>query len=170
MKLIQLVCLFLIISASSFTLNADNQLRFEKVEENKQMALMFFEKLLADPEALKPIFHKDFTFTYMGKIPDTLVPYGVPYDSESLFTEWLAHIPKVLPFGIELKTTDIIADENGVAVRQKGEAKGKYGQYNNDYSWLFKFKDGKILSIEEFNSDFLVAKSLYGRRLAPSSP
>lgn len=134
------------------------------------MALMFFEKLLADPEALKPIFHKDFTFTYMGKIPDTLVPYGVPYDSESLFTEWLAHIPKVLPFGIELKTTDIIADENGVAVRQKGEAKGKYGQYNNDYSWLFKFKDGKILSIEEFNSDFLVAKSLYGRGLAPSSP
>ena len=80
---------------------------------------MFFEKLLADPEALKPIFHKDFTFTYMGKIPDTLVPYGVPYDSESLFTEWLAHVPKLLPFGMELKTTDIIADENGVACGKK---------------------------------------------------
>ena len=170
MKLRQLAWLFFISSASALTLNADDQLRFEKAVENKEMALMFFEKLFADPEALKPIFHKDFTFTYMGKIPDTLVPYGVPYDSESLFTEWLAHIPKVLPFWIELKTTDIIADENGVAVRQKGKAKGKYGQYNNDYSWLFKLKDGKILSIEEFNSDFLVAKSLYGKELVPPVP
>ena len=170
MKLLQLACFFFISSASALTLNAENRLRFEKAKENKPMALLFFEKLLADPEALKPIFHKDFTFTYMGKIPDTLVPYGVPYDSESLFTEWLAHIPKVLPFGIELKTTDIIADENGVAVRQKGKAKGKYGQYNNDYSWLFTFKDGKILSIEEFNSDFLVAKSLYGKELVPPIP
>jgi len=67
MKLLQLVCLFLISSASALTLNADNQLRFEKSEENKQMALMFFEKLLADPEALKSMLHKDFTFTYMEK-------------------------------------------------------------------------------------------------------
>ena len=55
-------------------------------------------------------------------------------------------------------------------MRQKGKAKGKYGQYNNDYSWLFKLKDGKILSIEEFNSDFLVAKSLYGKELVAPVP
>ena len=46
MKLIQLVRLFLIIIAASFTLNADDQLRFEKAEENKQMALMFFVAIL----------------------------------------------------------------------------------------------------------------------------
>ena len=58
-----------------------------------------------------------------------------------------------------------IADKNGVAVRQKGKVRGKYGQYDNDYSWRFKFKEGEILSIEEFNSDFLVVKSLYGKVL-----
>ena len=148
----------------------NEQSAMEKAIKNKRMALEFFNKLLTEPVALKPILHKDFAFTYMGKIPDTLLPYGVPYDMESLLANWLGHIPKLVPDGIELKTTDIIADENGVAVRQKGKAKGKYGPYNNDYSWLFKFKEGKILSVEEFNSDYLVAKSLYGRNLIPFSP
>ena len=144
---------------------ADNHANFEKAKKNKEMAIFFFDKLLTEPEAVRPILHKDFSFTYMGKIPDTLIPYGVPYDTESFYSKFLPHIPKLVPDGIELKTTDIIADEKGVAVRQKGKAKGKYGPYNNDYSWLFKFKGGKIFSIEEFNSDFLVAKSLYGKVL-----
>jgi len=147
------------------SLRADNHAHFEKTKKNKEMAIFFFDKLLTEPEAVRPILHKDFSFTYMGKIPDTLIPYGVPYDTESFYSKWLPHIPKLVPEGIELKTTDIIADENGVAVRQKGKANGKYGPYNNDYLWLFKFKSNKILSIEEFNSDFLVAKSLYGKVL-----
>ena len=165
MKIIHKIQIILITLTCLSSLHADNHANFEKAKKNKEMALMFFDKLLTEPDALRPVLHKSFTFTYMGKIPDTLLPYGVPYDTDSFYSQWLGHIPKLLPDGIELKTTDIIADENGVALRQKGKAKGKYGQYNNDYSWLFKFKEGKILSIEEFNSDFLVAKSLYGKVL-----
>ena len=159
------IYIILIILSSLSSLRADNHANFEKAKKNREMAIMFFDKLLTEPDSIRPILHKDFTFTYMGKIPDTLIPYGVPYDVESFYSKFLPHIPKLVPDGIELKTTNIIADENGVAVRQKGKAKGKYGPYNNDYSWLFKFKEGKILSIEEFNSDFLVAKSLYGKVL-----
>ena len=165
MKKIHKIQIILITLTCLSSLHADNHANFEKAKKNKEMAQMFFDKLLAEPESLRSVLHKDFTFTYMGKIPDTLIPYGVPYDTESFYSKFLPHIPKLVPDGIELKTTDIIADENGVAVRQKGKAKGKYGPYNNDYSWLFKFKEGKILSIEEFNSDFLVAKSLYGKVL-----
>ena len=164
MKILSKLFIVGIACISLVSLKADDN-KADKAKKNKELAELFFGKLLADPEALKPVLHKDFTFTYMGKIPDTIVPYGIPYDTESFYSKWLGHIPKILPDGIILKTTDIIADENAVAVRQKGEAKGKFGQYNNDYSWHFKFKEGKILSVEEFNSDYLVAKSLYGKKL-----
>ncbi|MDG2385609.1 MAG: hypothetical protein P8N76_28325 [Pirellulaceae bacterium] len=133
--------------------------------QNRKMTETFFKYLLTDAIQIKPILHDDFTFTYMGKIKDTLVPYGVPYDRESFFTKWLPHIGKAVPNGITLKTIDVIADKDGVAVLQKGNSDAKYGPYNNDYVWVFKFKDGKILSVEEYNSDYLVANRLYGKEL-----
>jgi len=157
---------------SSSNVRADHHKLITKVKNNKAMVTTFFEKLLSEPEELKAICHKDFTFTYMGKIPKkyTLLEYGKAYNTDDFFSSWLAHVSKVLPDGIELNTLHMIADEKGVAVRQKGKAKGKYAQYNNDYSWHFLFKDGKIHSIEEFNSDVLVAKALYGRALRKRDP
>ena len=111
MKIIHKIQIILITLTCLSSLHADNHANFEKAKKNKGMALMFFDKLLTEPEALRPVLHKNFTFTYMGKIPDTLLPYGVPYDTDSFYSKWLGHIPKLVPDGIELKTTDIIADE-----------------------------------------------------------
>ena len=134
---------------------------------NQKLAEAFFEYILSDPEMLKPLLHEDFEFTYMGKIKGTLLPYGVPYATDDFFEKWLPHIPKLLPEGIELKTLQVIAGDEGVAVVQKGDAQGKYGRYDNDYVWIFTIEDGKILSVEEYNSDLLVATRVYGQKVTP---
>jgi ketosteroid isomerase-like protein len=73
----------------------------------------------------------------------------------------------LLPNGITLTTTDMIADANGVAVIMEGDAEGINGEYDNKYVFVYKFKDGKILSINEYNSDLLVATRLYKNKLVP---
>jgi ketosteroid isomerase-like protein len=50
----------------------------------------------------------------------------------------------------------------------EGDAEGINGEYDNKYVFVYKFKDGKILSIVEYNSDLLVATRLYKNKLVPS--
>ena len=45
--------------------------------------------------------------------------------------------------------------------------KVKNGEYDNNYVWIFKFKDGLIHSLREYNSDLLVAERLYDYKLIP---
>jgi ketosteroid isomerase-like protein len=63
----------------------------------------------------------------------------------------------------------MIADENGVAVIMEGDAEGVNGEYDNKYVFVYKFEDGKIISINEYNSDLLVATRLYKNKLVPSN-
>ena len=62
---------------------------------------------------------------------------------------------------------DVIANADSAAVIMSGDAEGKYGEYDNEYVFTYKFKDGKIIAVDEYNSDYLVAKSLYGNNLIP---
>ena len=109
--------------------------------------------------------HEEFTFAWMGIIEQG----GVIWNKENLFDEYFANIiPEILPNGIVLTTTDSVSDENGVAIVQVGDAEGKNGEYDNNYVWVFKFKDGLIHSLREFNSDILVAERLYDYKLVPT--
>jgi hypothetical protein len=58
---------------SSSNVRADHHKLITKVKNNKAMVTTFFEKILSEPEELKAICHKDFTFTYMGKIPKNIL-------------------------------------------------------------------------------------------------
>ena len=108
--------------------------------------------------------HDDFTFAWMGVIEQG----GKIWNKENLFDEYFSNIiPAILPNGIILKTVDSISDENGVAIIQVGDAEGKNGEYDNNYVWIFKFKDGLIHSLREYNSDILVAERLYDYKLIP---
>ena len=64
----------------------------------------------------------------------------------------------------------MIADDEGVAKSKimEGDAEGINGEYDNKYVFVYKFKDGKIFSIHEYNSDLLVATRLYKNKLVPS--
>ena len=62
---------------------------------------------------------------------------------------------------------DAIGDEKGVALMVEGDADGINGRYNNNYVFIFKFKEGKIVSLREYTSDLMVETRLYKQKLSP---
>lgn len=136
----------------------------DKSMDNSANAQSFLDNIISNPEKAKSLLHDDFTFAWMGVIEQG----GKIWNKENLFDEYFSNIiPAILPNGIILKTVDSISDENGVAIIQVGDAEGKNGEYDNNYVWIFKFKDGLIHSLREYNSDILVAERLYDYKLIP---
>ena len=136
----------------------------DKSLDNLNNAQSFLDNIITNPEKAKSLLHNDFSFAWMGIIEQG----GKLWNKENLFDEYFANIiPAILPNGIILKTVDSISDENGVAIIQIGDAEGKNGEYDNNYVWIFKFKDGLIHSLREYNSDLLVAERLYDYKLIP---
>ena len=136
----------------------------DKSMDNSANAQSFLDNIITNPKKAKSLLHDDFTFAWMGVIEQG----GKIWNKENLFDEYFSNIiPAILPNGIILKTVDSISDENGVAIIQVGDAEGKNGEYDNNYVWIFKFKDGLIHSLREYNSDILVAERLYDYKLIP---
>ena len=134
----------------------------DKSLDNLNNAQSFLDNIITNPEKAKSLLHNDFSFAWMGIIEQG----GKLWNKENLFNEYFATIiPEILPNGIILKTVDSISDENGVAIIQVGDAEGKNGEYDNNYVWVFKFKDGLIYKLREYNSDLLVAERLYDYKL-----
>ena len=134
----------------------------DKSLDNWNNAQSFLDNIITNPEKAKSLLHNDFSFAWMGIIEQG----GKLWNKENLFNEYFATIiPEILPNGIILKTVDSISDENGVAIIQVGDAEGKNGEYDNNYVWVFKFKDGLIYELREYNSDLLVAERLYDYKL-----
>ncbi len=155
MKKILLISLLILLTSCSIN---DNSM------DNSANAQSFLDNIITNPEKAKSLLHDDFTFAWMGIIEEG----GKIWNKENLFDEYFANIiPAILPNGIILKTVDSISDENGVAIIQIGDAEGKNGEYDNNYVWIFKFKDGLIHSLREYNSDLLVAERLYDYKLIP---
>lgn len=155
MKKILLISLLILLSSCSIN---------DKSMDNSANAQSFLDNIITNPEKAKSLLHDDFTFAWMGIIEQG----GKIWNKENLFDEYFANIiPAILPNGIILKTVDSISDENGVAIIQIGDAEGKNGEYDNNYVWIFKFKDGLIHSLREYNSDILVAERLYDYKLLP---
>ena len=149
-----LIISFLII-LTSCSINSESM-------DNLSNAQSFLDNIITNPEKAKSLLHDDFSFAWMGIIEEG----GKLWNKENLFDEYFATIiPEILPNGIVLTTVDSISDENGVAIVQVGDAEGKNGEYDNNYVWVFKFKDGLIHSLREYNSDILVAEKLYDYKL-----
>ena len=155
MKKILLISLLILLTSCSIN---------DKSMDNSANAQSFLDNIITNPEKAKSLLHDDFTFAWMGIIEEG----GKIWNKENLFDEYFANIiPAILPNGIILKTVDSSSDENGVAIIQIGDAEGKNGEYDNNYVWIFKFKDGLIHSLREYNSDLLVAERLYDYKLIP---
>ena len=134
-----------------------------EVERNKKMAGEFLDLALSDnPKSAQVLTHPDFTFTFMGVTEIS----NIPYDRDAYFDDWIPNVVGgLLPNGITLTTTDMIADARGVAVIMEGDAEGINGEYDNKYVFVYEFKDGLIHTVTEYNSDLLVATRLYKQKL-----
>ena len=136
-----------------------------EIKSNKKMANDFLNLALSDnPKAAQLLTHPNFTFTFMGETEIS----NISYDRDTYFDDWIPNVVgALLPGGITLTATDMIADKDGVALIMDGDAEGINGEYDNKYVFVYKFKEGLIHKVTEYNSDLLVATRLYKQKLMP---
>ncbi|MDA9916856.1 nuclear transport factor 2 family protein [Gammaproteobacteria bacterium] len=73
------------------------------------------------------------------------------------------NILSAFPTGITFNIKGMTAEEERVAVEISGEAMHASGEtYNNQYHFLLRIKDGKILELKEYMDTQLAAKILLG--------
>ena len=128
----------------------------------------FIGLVLTQPDEAQKLLHEDFRFRYMNTIPTSLMGELViedAYNKSTYFTDFLAVVGVLLPDGIVLTPIKTISDGNHVAVVMEGRAEGKNGRYDNKYVFTYEFKEGKIILLDEYNSDILVATRLYDNKL-----
>jgi ketosteroid isomerase-like protein len=154
-----------------FVVSCGNSKSDSQIEQNAAAAENFIYNVLNNPKDARDLMHEDFTFRYMGKIPIYAQGNAViktSYNKDTYFTEFLGDVRPLLK-SIVLTPLQVIADEENAAVIMSGKGEGIHGEYDNDYVFTFTFKDGKIIKLDEYNSDILAAEALYGNTIWPNS-
>lgn len=134
------------------------------VAMNIEKAKKYFA-LDTDPAEAAALRHEDFEFVFMGRAQISNKVYTketFPIFQNEIFGP-------LVPNGF--KKVEIIhafGDEENLAVIAEGDADGINGRYNNNYALILKFKDGKIIKINEYASDLLVETALYKQKLVPT--
>lgn len=169
--LLLLSLIFLFSCENTDTPNINNK---EVSSKNIQLAQEWIDNLLLNNlDAVENSMHEEFTFVYMGITENENGVYGkggISYGKNEFLLDYWPVVGELLPNGIILKTLDIIADSEGVALIQEGDAEGINGEYDNKYVWIFKFKDNLIYKVREYNSDLLVGTKLYKNKLVSIDP
>ena len=124
-------------------------------EENKEIAIKFFEALSSGSETYLDFYNDDSIIWTAG---DNAI--GGTRTKKEIIT-FAKGILEGFPNGIEFKITGITAENDRVAVEVQGNAIHISGKpYNNFYHFLLKIKDGKIIELKEYMDTQLAAKIL----------
>ena len=131
--------------------------------ENIAAATKFMNTLLTDRDTADSLLHEDFDFMFMGVSQIS----NVISNRETYWSVWMDNVvAPLVPEGFKkVEVTDAIGDRQSVALMVEGDAEGVNGRYNNKYVFIFKFKEGKIISLREYTSDLLVETRLYKQKL-----
>ena len=131
--------------------------------DNIAAATKFMNTLLTDRDTADSLLHEDFDFMFMGVSQIS----NVKYNRETYWSVWMDNVvAPLVPEGFKkVEVTDAIGDRQSVALMVEGDAEGVNGRYNNKYVFIFKFKEGKIISLREYTSDLLVETRLYKQKL-----
>ena len=126
-------------------------------EENKEIAIKFFEALSSGTEAYLDFYNDDSIIWTAG---DNAIG-GTRSKKEII--DFAQGILAAFPAGISFNITGITAENERVAVEVSGESTHISGEsYNNKYHFLLKIKNGKILELKEYMDTQLAAKILLG--------
>ena len=131
--------------------------------ENIAAATKFMNTLLTDRDTADSLLHEDFDFMFMGVSQIS----NVKYNRETYWSVWMDNVvAPLVPEGFKkVEVTDAIGDRQSVALMVEGDAEGVNGRYNNKYVFIFRFQEGKIISLREYTSDLLVETRLYKQKL-----
>jgi hypothetical protein len=127
-------------------------------EENKKIAIKFFEALSSGSETYLDFYSNDSIIWTAG---DNAIG-GTRTKKEII--AFAQGVLDSFPNGITFKITGITAENERVAVEVNGEAIHASGKpYNNQYHFLLTIKNGKIIELKEYMDTQLAAKILLGQ-------
>ena len=126
-------------------------------DQNKQITKKFFEALSTGSDKYLDFYTDDSIIWTAGNnaIGGTRTKEEVVSFAQNILSSF--------PNGIKFNITGITAEDERVAVEINGEAIHASGEkYNNQYHFLLRIKDGKILELKEYMDTQLAAKILLG--------
>ena len=126
-------------------------------DQNKQITREFFEALSAGSNKYLDFYTDESIIWTAGNnaIGGTRTKKEV--------VSFAQNILSAFPSGINFIITGITAEDERVAVEISGEAIHASGEtYDNQYHFLLRIKDGKILELKEYMDTQLAAKILLG--------
>ena len=126
-------------------------------DQNKQITREFFEALSTGSDKYLDFYTDDSIIWTAGNnaIGGTRTKGEVVAFAQNILSAF--------PSGITFNITGITAEDERVAVEISGEAIHASGEtYNNQYHFLLRIKDGKILELKEYMDTQLAAKILLG--------
>ena len=129
----------------------------ETENQNEELVKSFFETLsTGDLERVRPLLHKDATWTPMGTgIPGA----GGAKGRDVIIDEFLAPVrgmfvdgdPKVKMSTIISKGPLVACETQGIGLLRNGK------QYNNRYAWMIEIKDDKIFALREYMDTYHIS-------------
>ena len=127
-------------------------------QRNKELVQAFFTALnKADSAALVNAYADDGRCVTMG---NTLISGS--YGKEQL-SQYAAGILQVFPQGIRFTIQAMTAEGERVAVEAESEGMHVSGKpYSNQYHFLFRFRDGKVVEFKEYMDTERVTEILCG--------
>ena len=125
--------------------------------ENKAMLKnMFAELAKGNGDALLDALDDDIEWTLIGTTSLSQTYKG----KQSVIADFLGPFSAAIDGHIHITPENFIADGDYIALQGRGESRTKSGvDYNNTYCWVYKFRDGKIISIVEYLDTELVRRA-----------
>jgi len=132
-------------------------------DSNKAIVTQFFEALnKGDVDTIVNTYAQDGCVQTMGA---TLIS-GI--FSREQIADSAGGIFDVFPAGLTFTVLDQVAEGNKVAVEAVSNGEHISGQtYNNEYHFLFEFRDGKLLKLKEYMDTEQVTDVLCGGQRPP---
>ncbi len=126
-------------------------------EDHKTMLKnMFAELANGNGEALLNALDDNIQWTVIGSTSLSKTYSG----KQSVIEDFLGPFSEAIDGHIHITPENFIADGDYVALQGRGESRTKAGiDYNNTYCWVYRFKQGKIISIVEYLDTELVRKA-----------
>lgn len=127
-------------------------------EQNKQKVRDFFDAMnRGDVDAIVAAYHEDGHVQTMGR---TLISGRF---SRAQIQAAAGGIFEAFPQGLSFTLIDMVAEGDKVAVEARSHGPHASGQlYENEYHFLFTFKDGQLLELKEYMDTERVTEVLCG--------
>jgi ketosteroid isomerase-like protein len=130
----------------------------DTTEENRRLVVHVLDELSrgnAEP------FYEALADNVRWRTPGRSV-WSRTFDGKTaVLDDLLAHVHAQFVGGIKLTLKSVIADGDRVAAEATGEAMTTSGQpYNNEYCFVYRIANGKIVELTEYLDTDLAAKTL----------